>query len=110
MTSLGTSPYLIHFLSALDVVISLVASAHVVLTKRDTRAAIGWIGLIWLSPILGTVLYVLLGINRISRRARLLRRRQPRAEPQRGWPCPAELLRGNLTAEAEHLEAMARLG
>ena len=47
----------------------LLASAHVVLYKRDSRAAIGWVGIIWLVPILGSVLYILLGINRIQRRA-----------------------------------------
>lgn len=63
-----------YILSALDVVISLVASAHVILSKRDTRAAIAWIGIIWLSPLLGTVLYGLLGINRIRRKAQSLHR------------------------------------
>src|SRR5205823_3069027 len=42
MTTLGIRPYLLHLLSALGVAVSLGASAHVVLTKRDTRAAIGW--------------------------------------------------------------------
>lgn len=67
-------PYLVTYvLSALDLSVSLAASAHVILSKRDTRAAMGWIGLIWLSPLVGTVLYWLLGINRINRRARSLR-------------------------------------
>jgi cardiolipin synthase len=43
------------------------------LNKRDTRSAVGWVGLIWLVPILGTLLYMLLGINRIKRRAKALR-------------------------------------
>ena len=54
--------------------VALVASGHVLLTKRDTHAAIGWIGLIWFSPFLGTIAYVLLGVNRIARKARTLRR------------------------------------
>ena len=36
--------------------------------KDDVRAAVGWIGLAWLSPILGTTAYTLLGINRIRRK------------------------------------------
>ena len=72
-------PYL---LSALDVVVSLLASGHVILSKRDTRAAIGWIGLIWLSPLVGTVLYWLLGINRISRKARSMRRDHASHRPE----------------------------
>ena len=49
-------------------------SANVVLTKRDPRAAIGWIGVIWLTPIVGSLLYLVFGINRIQRKARALRR------------------------------------
>lgn len=60
-------------LAAVSVVVSLFASSHVVLYKRDSRAAIAWTGLIWLAPFVGTLLYVLLGINRIERRARTLR-------------------------------------
>ena len=41
-----------------------VASAHAVMHKRDVRAAIGWAGIIWLTPILGTLLYVVFGVNR----------------------------------------------
>ncbi|MBC7172816.1 MAG: PLDc N-terminal domain-containing protein [Polyangiaceae bacterium] len=54
------------------------ASGHVLLRKRDVRAAIGWIGLIWLVPFVGVVLYLLLGINRIKRRAVALGIREPR--------------------------------
>ncbi len=60
-------------LAAVSLVVSLVASSHVVLYKRDSRSAIAWTGLIWLAPFVGTILYVLLGINRIERRARILR-------------------------------------
>ncbi len=49
------------------------ASAHVILHKREVRAAIGWAGLIWLAPLYGSLLYYLLGINRIKRRARELK-------------------------------------
>ena len=52
---------------------AIVASAHVVLYKRDVRAAIAWAGLIWLSPIVGSLLYAIFGINRIRRRASHLR-------------------------------------
>lgn len=55
--------------SALSILMAMVASAHVVLHKRDVRSAAGWVGLVWLAPLLGTVLYLLLGINRIRRRA-----------------------------------------
>ena len=48
------------------------AALHAILTKRDSRAVIGWVGVIWLTPI-GSLLYWVLGINRIQRRAKLLR-------------------------------------
>ncbi|QDT33834.1 cardiolipin synthase [Thalassoglobus polymorphus] len=44
------------------------ASLHAVLKKQETRAVIGWVGLIWLSPLVGSILYYLFGINRIERR------------------------------------------
>ena len=58
---------------ALDVVLALAAASHVILNKSDTRAATAWVALIWLVPFVGSILYVLLGINRIERRARVLK-------------------------------------
>lgn len=55
---------------ALNVVVALAVSSHVVLHKSDTKSATAWVGLIWLVPILGSVLYLLLGINRIERSAK----------------------------------------
>lgn len=51
----------------------MVASGHAILYKRDSRASVAWVGLIWLTPFLGSILYVLLGINRIRRRVSGLR-------------------------------------
>lgn len=87
------------------------ASAHVILHKRDVRAAIGWVGLIWLVPFAGAGLYGLLGINRIQRRAAELRlHRSPAGTPialprsaARSAPAPA------LAAADHHLAAIARL-
>jgi cardiolipin synthase A/B len=47
-----------------------IVTLHALITKRDVPTAIGWIGLAWLSPYFGALLYVCLGINRVSRRAR----------------------------------------
>jgi len=49
--------------------VGAIASAHVVLYKRDVRAAIGWVGLIWFSPFAGAALYWFFGINRLRRKA-----------------------------------------
>ena len=50
-------------------VFPLFASAHVILRKRDVGATIAWVGLIWLAPVLGVLVYSVLGVNRIQRRA-----------------------------------------
>lgn len=71
-------------LAVASVAVSAVASGHVVLYKRDSRAAIAWTGLIWLAPFVGTLLYVMLGINRIERRARVLRTGLPIARDALG--------------------------
>src|SRR5262245_15600385 len=71
----GTWHYFVAFLS---LVLAIVAAAHAVLYKRDSRAAVLWVGIIWLIPLIGSILYFLLGINRIRRRAVLLRGDLPR--------------------------------
>ena len=55
-------------------VVDVAASVHVVLHKRDSRSAIGWVGLIWLTPGIGALLYALLGLNRIRRTALVMQR------------------------------------
>lgn len=52
--------------------VALATTAHIVLNKRDARAAGAWTGLVWLVPFVGALLYLLLGVNRIYRRARQL--------------------------------------
>ncbi|MEE8573189.1 MAG: phospholipase D-like domain-containing protein, partial [Gemmatimonadota bacterium] len=48
--------------------LSLIVSTHILLHKREVRAAVGWIGLAWLAPVVGSILYLVFGINRIKRR------------------------------------------
>jgi cardiolipin synthase len=48
-------------------------TVHVLLNKRNVGAAISWMGIAWLSPYLGALLYFAFGINRVKRRARRLR-------------------------------------
>lgn len=94
---------------ALVLASDLAASVHVVLYKRDPRAAISWIGVIWLAPILGCFLYFALGINRIQRRARRMRRRR---ESREATPEPRELpVAGSdlLPADAAHLAPLVEL-
>ncbi len=53
--------------------LALTTTAHVLLTKTDVRAAIGWTGLAWFAPVFGTLFYLLFGINRIRRAAGRMR-------------------------------------
>ncbi|HET7039722.1 MAG TPA: phospholipase D-like domain-containing protein, partial [Gemmatimonadales bacterium] len=62
----------------LTLALALAASIHAILYKRDSRAAVSWVGLIWLVPVAGPVLYALVGVNRIRRRAIEIRSQSPR--------------------------------
>lgn len=53
----------------LSLLLQICVTAHILLYKEDVKSSIGWIGLVWLAPVLGAVLYTLLGINRIKRKA-----------------------------------------
>jgi cardiolipin synthase A/B len=106
-TMLGFWPFVA---TLLNVLFSLLASGHAVLTKRDTRAAIGWVGVIWLAPILGVLLYVWLGINRIERRARSLRAKRPRLDSSPGLDDgPAEIPDQAGTLAGTPLEPLVKL-
>lgn len=55
--------------------VAIIATVHIVLTKRDTSAAIGWISTTFMMPVAGICLYLMFGINRVRRLARRLARR-----------------------------------
>ncbi|HXR05221.1 MAG TPA: cardiolipin synthase [Verrucomicrobiae bacterium] len=58
-----------HLAAGFDFLAALLASAHALLHKRDSRAATLWIACIWLLPLFGPIFYLVLGVNRIRRRA-----------------------------------------
>jgi len=58
-----------HLAAGFDFLAALLASIHTLLHKRDSRAATLWLGLVWLLPLFGPILYLALGVNRIRRRA-----------------------------------------
>jgi cardiolipin synthase len=60
-------------LGAMVLAAALTASGHAVIRKRDPRSAALWLLLIWMLPALGPALYLVLGINRVQRRAAVLR-------------------------------------
>ena len=96
----------------LTIVLSGFCAAHAALHKRDARSAIGWIGLILLVPVLGSVLYVLLGINRVRRGALELfgeerlreaaAARKPAPDPDLGALTPLSRLIGRETGRPLH--------
>jgi cardiolipin synthase len=62
-------PYWPHVLFLLSLAFGATAAVHAAMTKEEVRSAIGWVGVIILSPIVGALLYFIAGINRIRRSA-----------------------------------------
>ena len=64
--------------------VTVLACAHALLHKRESRAATLWVAVIALLPGFGALLYFLLGINRVERKAARIRGRRlrHRTEPQ----------------------------
>jgi cardiolipin synthase A/B len=71
MNFLHWIPIVLYFLAA------VLAAGHALLFKSDSRAALGWIVVCLMFPLLGPLLYFLFGINRIRTRARKLKHRFP---------------------------------
>jgi cardiolipin synthase len=92
-----------HLAAGCDLLAATFGSVHALLCKRDSRATALWIGVIWLVPALGPLLYLTLGINRIRRRAvslgvhNIINRPIPENFGEPG------------TAGAEHLRMLARV-
>jgi cardiolipin synthase A/B len=96
-----------HLAAGFSLLASLLASAHAVLNKRDSRAAALWLGFIWLLPLLGPVLYLALGVNRIRRHALSLRvGRESGSSATK--PVPEDMGEPQ-SIEAEHLRMLARV-
>lgn len=60
-------------IAALITLAGFASAGHALLNKREPRAAFGWCAICLMVPLLGAVLYVLFGINRVRGRARRLR-------------------------------------
>ena len=61
----------------LVIAMGLLAAAHAILTKRDPKAAMGWVAICVIFPLFGSILYFLFGINRVETRARILKAGAP---------------------------------
>jgi cardiolipin synthase len=64
-------------LLTLIILVALATACHALLYKRDPRAALGWMAVCLLFPLLGPGLYVLLGVNRVRTHAQKLGHRWP---------------------------------
>jgi cardiolipin synthase len=98
-----------HFaVAGLALLLSVLASGHAVLHKRDSRAAIAWVGFVWLVPLVGAVLYFIFGVNRIRRQAAFLRAglERYRAHAQAS---ESQDLDRHLPGQAAHLKLLARV-
>jgi len=85
--------------SLLHVAAAIAVTGHAVLGRRDVPAIIGWIGLAWLAPVVGSLLYLAFGINRIQRAALELQYPPIISRP----PTPARA--GQSDALREHADA-----
>src|SRR5208282_481997 len=96
--------------AGLALVLSVAACGHVALFKRDSRAAIGWVGFICWVPLIGSVLYFVFGINRLRREATLLRggMHRHRADSPHA-ECLPEELHHHLPSHTGHLNMLARV-
>lgn len=55
----------------LHLALAVFTALHALMHSRDPRAAWGWIATCWLTPLFGSVLYLLFGVHRVvSKRAR----------------------------------------
>lgn len=92
-----------HLAAGFDFLASLLASIHALLNKRDSRATTLWLGIIWFLPVFGPLLYLMLGVNRIRRRALELGVHKTVSRP-----VPEDLGEPE-HAGAEHLKLLARV-
>lgn len=58
-----------HLVAALSITVAVVTAGHAAMTKDEVRSAIGWVGVIMLSPLIGASIYAIVGVNRVRRRS-----------------------------------------
>ena len=89
----------------LRIVIPVCVTLHALRTKREIGAAIGWIGLSWLAPIFGGLLYLMFGINRVRRLAQRLSNVRPWSS-RRGAGVDEPVIEGNLAPLVQAVERL----
>lgn len=86
----------------------MAAAGHAIMYKRDPRAAALWTITSLSLPLLGPLLYLLLGVNRIHRQAR--RYRPYRIDVRSGTEHPVASVEALVARRAAHLRGLLRLG
>ena len=90
--------------------IGIPTALHAIFSDRDVRSTIAWMGLIWLTPLVGAILYALFGVNRIRRAALRLRDDVPKPDvPQTTKPITDEALWQIHEAGHGHLATLEQL-
>ncbi|MBZ9936378.1 phospholipase D-like domain-containing protein [Mesorhizobium sp. BR1-1-16] len=96
------------FLSVLHIAMASAVTVHALLTRLAPQSTIAWIGLAWLSPYIGPVLYLLFGVNRVRRKAIKLSGPEGDIDAPRSRfvVAPEDIEQGG----DEHLEPLAKFG
>ncbi len=111
-TAVGNLVYDVWHIAAigLGLLLSVLATGHAILNKRDSRAAIAWVGFVWLVPLVGAVMYFIFGVNRIRHKAAQLRSNLERYRAQAAQAeCLPEELQRHLPDHGGHLKMLARV-
>ena len=103
------APWALTFVLTVGILLRIAVSIHVVMNKRQNRAAIAWVGLVLLAPFGGSIVYLLFGINRIQRRAASLRRGLTPTPNQELSPADLATLQLSLGEQSESIYPLARL-
>ncbi|MAK56619.1 MAG: cardiolipin synthase [Pusillimonas sp.] len=109
MTAFETllSEYWPHIAFVTSLCIGAVAAVHAAMTKTDVRAAIGWVGVILLSPFFGALFYIIAGINRV-RKDQISQQRDAALKDYGAWQ--AQALPNVTGYSAPQFESLKTLG
>ena len=110
MFNSGLINFLPHIGGFLILILTIFTAGHVVIYKRDSRAAVGWIGVILIVPVIGAILYVIFGINRIKRKAIRKRRNIEKFVKQTSaFLCTIEYLKDFLPEQKKNLVHLGKV-
>jgi cardiolipin synthase len=89
-------------LAVFERTVASLTALHALLKKRETTSVIGWVGLIWLTPLIGSFLYFCFGINRIQRKGNALQDKLELAFSKIHIPVPDDTALRIQEAQASH--------